>query len=478
MSVKQQLPGSSLGLSYPTEITVTTVTEPVTIDTSVPLDASLTGALPAGTNVIGAVSQSGSPWGVTVSNFPATQPVSIAAAVPVNDGGGSLTVDGTFWQATQPVSIAGTVAVSGPLTDTQLRASAVPVSATLLAGTAAFGKLAANAGVTIGAVEIAAAQTLATVTNLAQLGGSAIAMGTGVRSAGTQRVTIATDDLVPVSLATNTPVGNVASGAADAGAPLKIGGVYHASTPVLADGQRGDVQLSSRSRILSGTGGVISGQDALSNAGMFAWAADDDAATAARVGIVANMMFNGVTWDRLRGDTISGLYVQVKAVPALTKGTQGANGFSVQDLKDAGRTLFSAATVIGGVTAVATEALLSLVATRAGVAAAGATSLAVTAGKTLRVTSIVASVRSSAATVLSGRVALRMNPAGAVTATSPIIVILSMTQQAAALAEAGDTCVLPIPDGLEFSGTQQIGLTQVCSGTGGVVYASIVGFEY
>lgn len=56
---------------------------------------------------------------VSVSNFPATQPVS-----------------GTFWQATQPVSgpltdtqlRATAVPVSGPLTDTQLRASALPVS--------------------------------------------------------------------------------------------------------------------------------------------------------------------------------------------------------------------------------------------------------------------------------------------------------------------------------------------------------------
>lgn len=45
-----------------------------------------------------------------------------AASVPISDGGGSLTVDGTFWQATQPVS--------GPLTDAQLRALAVPVSGT------------------------------------------------------------------------------------------------------------------------------------------------------------------------------------------------------------------------------------------------------------------------------------------------------------------------------------------------------------
>ena len=54
-------------------------------------------------------------------------------------------------------------------------------------------------------VGISAAQTLATVTtvgtvtNLSQMGGTAIAMGTGVRTAGTQRVTIATDDVVPAS---------------------------------------------------------------------------------------------------------------------------------------------------------------------------------------------------------------------------------------------------------------------------------------
>jgi hypothetical protein len=48
-----------------------------------------------------------------------------AAAVPVS---------GTFWQTTQPisgsVSISGTPTVTGPLTDTQLRATAVPVTGT------------------------------------------------------------------------------------------------------------------------------------------------------------------------------------------------------------------------------------------------------------------------------------------------------------------------------------------------------------
>lgn len=53
--------------------------------------------------------------------------------------GGTFPVTGTFFQATQPVSIAGTVAVSGPLTDTQLRATAVPVSmtSTTITGTVA-----------------------------------------------------------------------------------------------------------------------------------------------------------------------------------------------------------------------------------------------------------------------------------------------------------------------------------------------------
>lgn len=50
---------------------------------------------------------------------------------------------------------------------------------------------------------------ISTVTNLAQLGGSAIAMNTGVRSAGTQRVTISTDDIVPASQSGTWNITNV-----------------------------------------------------------------------------------------------------------------------------------------------------------------------------------------------------------------------------------------------------------------------------
>jgi hypothetical protein len=54
---------------------------------------------------------------VTINN------ASGASAVNIQDGGNSITVDGT-------VAVSGSVAVTGPLTDTQLRATAVPVSLT------------------------------------------------------------------------------------------------------------------------------------------------------------------------------------------------------------------------------------------------------------------------------------------------------------------------------------------------------------
>jgi hypothetical protein len=152
---------------------------------------------------------------------------------PVNDNGGSLTVDapvGTpvfvrlsdgaanlIGQKTManslPVVLASdqsALAVSGPLTDAQLRASAVPVS------------LAANQSV-----------------NVAQVAGTATSVNSGVVGAGVQRIVIATDQPAltnalkvdgsavtqPISgtvTASNT-TGNIAHDVADSGNPVKIG---------------------------------------------------------------------------------------------------------------------------------------------------------------------------------------------------------------------------------------------------------------
>lgn len=93
----------------------------------------------------------------------------------VDDNGGSLTVDGT-------VAISGTVTVGS--------------HAVTNAGT--FAVQAAQSG-TWNVGTVTTVTTVSTVTNLSQLGGVAIAMNTGTRSSGTQRVTIATDDIVPAS---------------------------------------------------------------------------------------------------------------------------------------------------------------------------------------------------------------------------------------------------------------------------------------
>jgi hypothetical protein len=95
---------------------------------------------------------------VSVSNFPATQPVSIAS-MP------STPVTGTFWQATQPVS--------GPLTDAQLRATAVSVTANAGTNTST-----ANLDVAL-STRLKPADTLAGVTTLGSIT-NALPVGTNV----------------------------------------------------------------------------------------------------------------------------------------------------------------------------------------------------------------------------------------------------------------------------------------------------------
>lgn len=151
---------------------------------------------------------------------------------------------------------------------------------------------------------------------------------------------------------------------------------------------------------------------------------------------------------------------------------------AVQRLNDTARTIVNAATAIAGVQTVTSEALLSLNVSRNGAATSPGTSISVTSGKRLRIIGVTAGVISTSAAVISCRVALRMNPSGAVTTTSPILAILPMSQQAAALAQAGNECALMFSEAIEVSGTMQVGLSQVASATTGTVWASLIAYEY
>lgn len=94
-------------------------------------------------------------------------------------------------------------------------------------------------------------------------------------------------------------VGNVAAATADSGNPVKAGGIYTATLPTLTDGSRGNLQLTIRGGLLTSI------SDPTGNA-MVAVGANSDGASAnsnvLRVG-AQNLVYNGITFDRMRGDT-------------------------------------------------------------------------------------------------------------------------------------------------------------------------------
>jgi len=100
--------------------------------------------------------------------------------------------------------------VKVPVLFKYLRIRVVSYTSGTITGTAFGYKEDANTGQisTVGTVNIGTAQTLSTVTNVSQLGGQTVAMGSGVVNPGTLRVTVATD--TPVALgASSATIGKV-----------------------------------------------------------------------------------------------------------------------------------------------------------------------------------------------------------------------------------------------------------------------------
>jgi len=132
--------------------------------------------IPAGSNVIGGVTQSGA-WTVQPGNTANTT---------------AWKVDGS--SVTQPIS--GTVTANA---GTNLNTSLLALDSTV-AKDASLTTLNTSVNTLLKPANTLAAVTLvSTVTNLSQMAGAAISMNTGVRDTGTQRVTIATNDSVPVT---------------------------------------------------------------------------------------------------------------------------------------------------------------------------------------------------------------------------------------------------------------------------------------
>lgn len=149
----------------------------------------------------------------------------IASMTPFKVDGSGVTqpVSGTFWQTTQPVS--GTFwQATQPVSGTFWQATQ-PVSGSVTANIGTAGTLALDASLTTIDTDLKSNITLHAGTNI-------------VGKVGIDQTTSGTTNFV-------IPGALIASGAADLGNPIKVGGKYNASKPTLADGQRGDLQLMS-----------------------------------------------------------------------------------------------------------------------------------------------------------------------------------------------------------------------------------------
>lgn len=390
----------------------------------------------------------------------ATQPVS--GTVTANAGSGTMAVSGpltdtqlravavpvsgTFWQATQPVSIAASVAVTGPLTDTQLRAVAVPVSGTFFQATQPIS--AAALPLPTGAALDA---TLTGGTQQAQLksgtkGSSTAALVTSVSvDANTQALH---------ANITNFPASQAVTGTFWQATQPVSGTFFQATQPVsiaasvAVTGPVTDTQIRATPLPVSGT--------VTANAG------------------TGTMAVSGPLTDT---------QLRATAVPVsqatLTKGTQGATGVSTQDLKDAGRSqiLVNWERVAG--TANVESALTNFTnASRAGSALGAASSITVTAGKTLRIQSVNVALTSTSTIVNNARIRIRQ--AGTVANTSPIIWTYDIPWPigGTVAANQGTSISIPIPDGLEVAAGQQVSITWITAAATCTISCSIIGYEY
>lgn len=119
----------------------------------------------------------------------------------------------------------------------------------------------------------------------------------------------------------NQAVGNVAAGAADSGNPVKVGGKFNSSVPTLANGDRGDLQVTVYGALrsfASGPLGVAADGDTNSTVGI----GRSDAGEAAGGFALRTypFVYNGATWDRQRGDT-TGLAIQGDSYNHITTAT-------------------------------------------------------------------------------------------------------------------------------------------------------------
>lgn len=94
--------------------------------------------------------------------------------------------------------------------------------------------------------------------------------------------------------------GTVASGSADSGNPVKVGGKYNVTLPVFVDGNRGDLQIDVDGNLRTNSAYTQSaGADAIANNFNFTLARNTQVSTNSLTA-AGNYIYNSATWDRIR----------------------------------------------------------------------------------------------------------------------------------------------------------------------------------
>lgn len=132
-----------------------------------------------------------------------------------------------------------------------------------------------------------------------------------------KRMSAALTNMFVTGAAAQTVQGNSASGVADVGAPVKIGGVYGSAGALAATavGNRADFQADAygNSRSLMAMG-ALTGTDGVSNLLGFPANSSTNLVSSRPIPTSAGMLFNGTTWDRQRGD-LQGAFTQQDVSP-------------------------------------------------------------------------------------------------------------------------------------------------------------------
>lgn len=375
----------------------------------------------------------------------------------------------------------------------------------------------------IGDVDIASG----TVTSVTQFNGQAISMGTGARDAGTQRVTIATNDAVPVtdnssSLTVDAPVGTPVfvrlsdGSSAIATLPVSIAAgatsIAKAEDVLSADADVGVPAMAVRKATPANVSGSDGDYEFLQVSAGRLWAsATIDAALPAGAALIGKVGIDQTTVGTTNAISLAQLGANAVAVnngtastgtqrvviasdnttntnpfnvqgPTLTKGSQASTGFSVQDLKDAGRSTLSFYAVAAAAGTTTTETAITLTKSAGTASTTTGVSFVVTSGKRFRITAISFATRGNVtATLQSTTFNFRINTGGGVTTSSTPLTI-SCRSATPATSLAWDRVYLDCLEGYEIlgDGTLQFGVTAAATYvTNAPTWdVNIIGYEY